>query len=785
MGKVNTTIPAIPNDTSPQMFQFLSAIKTQIETREGSRRKDVRDERFATIKDLQIEVDDNINEIDKKIKALSMKIGKDGKPLDLSWIRIELDTLDRKIKNLQNFYLPMKDKVLWDTFIHVGPNLLASDDAWRPTTGTGIIYTGIYSILGDNENPGEHGPPIGRFLLSSSAMADLGDFEPFFGDATFAGEFRVGDDVSYNASTDILEGDNWLWYHPTKGLQINIKTEGSLTIGDYSSGSGISITTEGMIGTYQVPGGDQSTIFALSYTPMVVTIDGDNYDIPAGSGVFTGWVYGSTILSPNIIAASPGGWNWTRRLELNNSGIRGYSKYYSENHSSNILGFAFMLDDTPSSDPNFEYTAGSAYFRGKIVSSEIWSTAFVMELGTRVLAINQSGIFGYNFFGDDIYDIRNDLSFRFSLEDGSAYFKGDIEASAITGSSFTVIDGNRRIVIDDVGIRSWSNYSSNVFSFICLTRWWYANGKWWSPGSAYFAGTLHAGSTIVGSPEVTLYDLVCIEGGEKLKKVDQSLVTADGITDGDTHHFAAEFGAVKNFSSLTDDGGTFEMSSSKHKILGADGIEIEPGGNILLNGEEGLIDGGQFIFNYVASDDSIYEAIMSWNKAFSEGTLNLYPTTEGQLLSLGSPGVIQDHTQWQDVIVIANDGVWLYATEDVDDTAQFSMSRAGQYMEWRLYSPPDLNDTYCNIQFEAFGGTGQFSPWFSDPIDFGTGLQRWNDGYFGGNVDITGALSKSSGSFLIDHPLTPTERTLRYGFTESPRYDLIHRGTVQLKNGRA
>ena len=54
-----------------------------------------------------------------------------------------------------------------------------------------------------------------------------------------------------------------------------------------------------------------------------------------------------------------------------------------------------------------------------------------------------------------------------------------------------------------------------------------------------------------------------------------------------------------------------------------------------------------------------------------------------------------------------------------------------------------------------------------------------------GDVAIAGALSKGSGTFLIDHPLDPTNKTLSYGFTESPRYELIHRGTVQLSNGKA
>ena len=54
-----------------------------------------------------------------------------------------------------------------------------------------------------------------------------------------------------------------------------------------------------------------------------------------------------------------------------------------------------------------------------------------------------------------------------------------------------------------------------------------------------------------------------------------------------------------------------------------------------------------------------------------------------------------------------------------------------------------------------------------------------------GNVHVFGALTKGSGTFLIDHPLYPAEKQLYHGFVEAPRYDLIYRGRVQLAKGAA
>lgn len=53
-------------------------------------------------------------------------------------------------------------------------------------------------------------------------------------------------------------------------------------------------------------------------------------------------------------------------------------------------------------------------------------------------------------------------------------------------------------------------------------------------------------------------------------------------------------------------------------------------------------------------------------------------------------------------------------------------------------------------------------------------------GYFSGRVHISGTLSKSSGTFLIDHPLDPYNRLLRHNFVESPEELCVYRGKVKL-----
>ena len=53
-------------------------------------------------------------------------------------------------------------------------------------------------------------------------------------------------------------------------------------------------------------------------------------------------------------------------------------------------------------------------------------------------------------------------------------------------------------------------------------------------------------------------------------------------------------------------------------------------------------------------------------------------------------------------------------------------------------------------------------------------------GWFGGDVHVNGTLSKSSGSFKIDHPLDPANKYLYHSFVESPDMMNIYNGNVVL-----
>jgi hypothetical protein len=99
----------------------------------------------------------------------------------------------------------------------------------------------------------------------------------------------------------------------------------------------------------------------------------------------------------------------------------------------------------------------------------------------------------------------------------------------------------------------------------------------------------------------------------------------------------------------------------------------------------------------------------------------------------------------------------------------------------------------------AVGGDGIFAEGGSGNVDGGPGVAGYGGngptggigiygkpgsgtnadaGFFDGDVGVTGTLSKSSGSFKIDHPLDPANKYLYHSFVESPDMKNIYDGNV-------
>jgi hypothetical protein len=102
------------------------------------------------------------------------------------------------------------------------------------------------------------------------------------------------------------------------------------------------------------------------------------------------------------------------------------------------------------------------------------------------------------------------------------------------------------------------------------------------------------------------------------------------------------------------------------------------------------------------------------------------------------------------------------------------------------YSPDGAgvygDNTYggTGVWAHTYNGTGLYASANYAPGDFAYA------GWFEGATHVNGTLSKTSGTFLIDHPLDPANKTLAHSFVEAPEMLNVYRGNVTLDaKGRA
>ena len=91
---------------------------------------------------------------------------------------------------------------------------------------------------------------------------------------------------------------------------------------------------------------------------------------------------------------------------------------------------------------------------------------------------------------------------------------------------------------------------------------------------------------------------------------------------------------------------------------------------------------------------------------------------------------------------------------------------------------PTGGSTYTGLYGYVYGGATGAYKYGVYSYAGGTGTNY--AGYFSGNVHVSGTLSKSAGSFKIDHPLDPENKTLSHSFVESPDMKNVYDGTVLL-----
>lgn len=125
------------------------------------------------------------------------------------------------------------------------------------------------------------------------------------------------------------------------------------------------------------------------------------------------------------------------------------------------------------------------------------------------------------------------------------------------------------------------------------------------------------------------------------------------------------------------------------------------------------------------------------------------------------------------------DGVGIFGRNQSEAAGNFVDSGVGVYG----ISDSENGSGVYGFAFDQIGESQ--GVWGTSVSPAGVGVRGSNEaggvaGLFEGDVEVDGNLTKSSGSFKIDHPLDPTNKYLYHSFVESPDMMNIYNGNVVL-----
>ncbi|MFH2143558.1 MAG: hypothetical protein ABIJ97_14120 [Bacteroidota bacterium] len=141
--------------------------------------------------------------------------------------------------------------------------------------------------------------------------------------------------------------------------------------------------------------------------------------------------------------------------------------------------------------------------------------------------------------------------------------------------------------------------------------------------------------------------------------------------------------------------------------------------------------------------------------------------------------------------VASNDDPAIYGMHNVTNNYGVGILGKGGYMGVKAENTSTTGSNYGAYASATGAGTVTNYGVYGTASGTGTGTRygvygyasggttAWA-GYFSGNVNVTGTLSKGGGSFKIDHPLDPENKYLYHSFVESPDMMNIYNGIIIL-----
>jgi len=193
-------------------------------------------------------------------------------------------------------------------------------------------------------------------------------------------------------------------------------------------------------------------------------------------------------------------------------------------------------------------------------------------------------------------------------------------------------------------------------------------------------------------------------------------------------------------------------------------------------GWAGYFDGHVYTSGYLGIGTTSPNANLHVNDRIRIGEDQTYPSVYGELIHEGT------NTGFR---LNANSGTsWAYMLFQTDNNTRMAIKHNGRVgiNTTDPVSRLDIRSEGSEMALYAgsLTGTGINASSGSGYALFAVS-SGWA-GYFSGDVNVGGTLSKGAGSFVIDHPLDPENKLLRHNFMESPENLVVYRGKAKLNS---
>ena len=212
---------------------------------------------------------------------------------------------------------------------------------------------------------------------------------------------------------------------------------------------------------------------------------------------------------------------------------------------------------------------------------------------------------------------------------------------------------------------------------------------------------------------------------------------------------------------------------------------------IKINGDQEIVDGKLNIQSIGDGNELLrFSTERPWlfrqSAAGANTRLTMNPTFNGKIFEIVSSDLTNRAAVFDlwnvtsKVLLVPDNGHVGIGTDSPDANNKLHVTSNGA-TQAALYGS-STGENSKGLWARTYGTGSSANAILAEYLGGGAGYAAW----FGGNVNISGTLSKTAGTFKIDHPLDPENKYLYHSFVESPDMMNIYNGNITTDiDGRA